>query len=217
VDRKDRAPTDARRSAQRKMNAKSKIIKFPSNRSRVKNSHGGDVYLDFEEWESYQEYIVNEDYAGLVRYCERRAEKHPNDLYAQYHLGNAYVLNGKYKKAIEFMASHHKKHPWNSDYQYVILESLFALGKTENDFQWIEKPKILRMSPVIVNACYEYLKRKRKPRSIMELYTQFVTEGYLLFSDKDLLNELLNDERFKIDNPDDEFWAEVSVVRKKRK
>jgi hypothetical protein len=69
------------------------------------------------------------------------------------------------------MALHHKKHPWNFDYQYVILEALFALGQTENDFQWIEKPKILRMSSEIVNSCYEYLNRKRKPQSIMELYT----------------------------------------------
>ena len=89
------------------------------------------------------------------------------------------------------MDEHHKKHPWNSDYQYVILDSLFALGKTENDFHWIEKPKILRMSAVIVDTCDEFLKRKRKPRSIMELYTQFVTEGYLLFSEKDLLIALL--------------------------
>ena len=199
------------------MNDKSKIIKFPSSRTKVNISHGGDGYLNFEYWEPYQEFLDNEDYSGLVRYCKKRAEKHSNDLYAQYHLGNSYVLNGEYKKAIEFMAAHHKKHPWNSDYQYVILESLFSLGKTENDFHWIEKPKILRMSTVIVDASYEYLKRKRKPRSIMELYTQFVTEGYMLFSEKDLLDALLNDERFEIDNPDSEFWAEVSVVRKKRK
>jgi len=51
----------------------------------------------------------------------------------------------------------------------------------------------------------------------MELYARFVTEGYLLFSEKDLLKALLNDERFKVDKPESEFWAEVSVMRKKRK
>jgi tetratricopeptide (TPR) repeat protein len=199
------------------MNYKSNIIKFPRDRIRANTSDKDDNYHDFEAGVDFQKFLDNEDYPGLVRYCQIRAEKHPEDLYAQYYLGDAYVRNGEYKKAIEFMAEHHKKHPWNPDYHHVILDSLFALGKTENDFHWIEKPKILRMSTDIVDTCYEFLKRKRKPRSIMELYTRFVTEGYLLFSEKVLLKALLNDERFKIDNPESEFWAEVSVIRKKRK
>lgn len=73
------------------------------------------------------------------------------------------------------------------------------------------------MSSKIIDKCYEFMKRKRKPRSIMELYGMFVLEGYLLFSEKDLLNALLKDGRFEIDEPDSEFWAEVSVVREKKK
>jgi tetratricopeptide (TPR) repeat protein len=199
------------------MNDKSKIIKFPLSQTKVQRLLGDDGNHDFEDWESCQEFLDNEDYSGLVRYCEKRAEKHSGDIYAQYDLGNAYVLNGEYGKAIEYMTEHYKKHPWNTDYQYVILDSLFALGKTENDFQWIKNPKILRMSSAIVDACYEFLKYKRKPRSIIALHSQFIIEGYLLFSEKDLLNALLNDQRFEINNPGSEFWAEVSVVRKKRK
>ena len=161
--------------------------------------------------------IDNEDYPGLVQFCKQRSENNPEDLYAQYYLGDAYVLNGEFEKAIEFMAEHHKKHPWNSDYQYVILHALFALGKTEDDFNWVERPVVLRMSTDIVDTCYEFLKPKRKPRSIMELRDMFITEGYLLFSGQDLLKALLNDRRFEVDKPDSEFWAEVTVVRKKKK
>jgi len=195
------------------MKNKSKIIEFPSSKKKTEI----DTEFDFETGVEHQKLIDNEDYADLVRSCKQIAERNPGGLYAQSHLGNAYFLNGEYKKAIEFMADHHKKHPWNPDYQHVILDSLFALGKTEDDFNWIEKPEILRMSTDIIDTCYEFLKRKRKPRSIMELYTLFVTEGYLLFSEKDLLKALLNDERFKVDKPESEFWAEVSVMRKKRK
>ena len=199
------------------MKNKSKIIEFPYSKIKNKNKTEIEAEFDFEAGVEHQKLIDNEDYAGLVRSCKQIAEKNLGGLYAQYHLGNAYFLNGEYKKAIEFMAEHHKKHPWNPDYQHVILDSLFALGKTEDDFNWIEKPEILRMSTDIIDTCYEFLKRKRKPRSIMELYTLFVTEGYLLFSEKDLLKALLNDERFKVDKPESKFWAEVSVMQKKRK
>jgi hypothetical protein len=104
------------------------------------------------------------------------------------------------------------------DYQYVILDALYALGKNENDFDWIEKPVILRMSNDIVDACHEFLKPKRKPRSITEIYLEFVPKGYLLFMEEDLLNALLRDERFIIEYPyGDSLYAEVSVVRKRRK
>ncbi len=199
------------------MNIKSKIIESPYKKIKAKIPNGIDEHLDFEAWEPHQEFVDNEDYPGLVRHYKQRAERHPDDLYAQYYLGDAYVLNGEFKKAIEFMAEHHKKHPRNSDYQHVILDALFALGKTEGDFNWVKRPVVLRMSTDIADTCYEFLKRKRKPRSIMELYTQFIIEGYLLFSEQDLLKALLNDGRFEVDKPDSEFWAEVSVVRKKRK
>jgi tetratricopeptide (TPR) repeat protein len=133
-------------------------------------------------------------------------------------LGDAYFLNGEYERAIKFMSEHHRKYPWNVDYQYVILDGLYALGKNENDFDWIEKPVILRMSDDIVDACHEVLKPKRKPRSITEIYLEFVPKGYLLFTEEDLLNALLGDERFIIEYPyEDSLYAEVSVVRKRRK
>jgi tetratricopeptide (TPR) repeat protein len=164
-----------------KMKDKSKIIKFPGSRKETNKSYYEDEFLEYEAWEPYQEFLDKEDYPGLVKYCKHIAEQHPNDLYAQFYLGNTYVMNGEYDKAIEFMSEHHRRHPWNEDYQHVILDAVFALGKDENDFNWIGKPTVLRMS-------------------------------------EDLLDGLLADERFIVEHSyGDSHYAEVSVVRKKKK
>ena len=163
------------------------------------------------------EFRENEDCPGLVGYCKQRAEKRPDDPYAQFYLGEAYVLNGEYEKAIEFLSRHHKHHPDNPDYHHVILDALYALGKTEDDFDWVEKPVILRMSTEIVDACYEFLRPKRKPRSVNELYMRFIMKGYLLFTEDDLLKALLEDARFVVEDADAGLFAEVQVARKTRR
>ncbi len=200
------------------MKNQSKIIKFPANRSQSRKSRD-DFYGeldDIEEWEIYAELREKEDYPGLVRYCRQRAQRFPDDPYAQYYLGEAYVLNGEYEKAIQFLSKHHGKHPDVTDFQHVILDALFALGKTEDDFKWTEKPVILRMSKDIVNFCYEFLKPKKKPRSVGKLYMEFIPKGYVLFKEEDLFKALAEDERFIVDDSDDIF-TEVKVVRKKRR
>ena len=199
---------------------KSKIIKFRriSSARNTSLDKYEEQFDDFESWEPYAKLVEKEDYSGLVRYCKKIAEQFPDDLYAQYYLGDAYVLNGEYDKAIEFLSEHHRKHPWNRDYQHVILNALFALGKTENDFYWVEEPIILRMSEDVVDACYKFLIVKRKPRPVFLIYTEFVTEGYLHFTEEDLFNALLNDKRFIVEKLDEgPIFAEVKVNRKRKK
>ena len=162
------------------------------------------------------EFREKKDYPGLVGYCKQRAERLPDDPYAQYYLGEAYVLNGEYEMAIEFLSEHHKHHADNPDYHHVILDALYALGKTEDDFDWVEKPVILRMSTEILDACYEFLRSRRKPRSVNELYTRFVMEGYLLFTEEDLLKALSEDSRFVVEDADAGIFAEVRVAGKRR-
>lgn len=81
----------------------------------------------------------------------------------------------------------------------------------------MQKPVILRMSTEISDACYEFLRSKRKPRSVNELYTRFVMEGYLLFTEDDLLKALSKDSRFVAEDTDSGLFAEVRVARKARR
>ena len=200
------------------MGKKSTIIKFPGNRlasSASRHEHGNESD-DFEEWETDYELREKEDWPGLVEYCKQRAERFPDDPYAQYYLGNAYVLNGEYDKALEFLSEHHRRQPWNPDYHGVILDALYALGKTEDDFDWVQEPVILKMSTEILDACYEFLRSRRKPRSVNELYTRFVMEGYLLFTEEDLLKALLEDGRFVVEDADAVLFAQVRAIPKRR-
>ena len=170
---------------------------------------------DFEEWEALSELRNEEEYPALVEYCEKKVKENPDDPYSQYHLGEAYVLNGEYEKAIQYMTRHLKNDPENLDFQYVVLDALFALGKDENEFEWLEKPIILRMSQEILDFYYEFLRPKRKPRTICDLFIELIPKGYLLFKERDLLEALLRDERFIVESADQEDFAEVIVVRKK--
>ena len=139
-----------------------------------------------------------------------------DDPYAQYYLGEAYVLNSEYEKAIEFLSEHHRRHPDNLDFQHVILDALYALGKTEDDFDWAHKPAILRISAAIVDACYEFLKSKRKPRAVSEIHERFLLEGYVHFTEEDLLKALSADGRFIVEDADVDLFAKIRLAGKLR-
>ena len=200
------------------MTKRSTNIRFPDDRSKSSASRlePDDESYDFEEWEIDAQLREKEDYPGLVKYCKQRAERLPDDPYAQYYLGEAYVLNGEYERAIEFLSEHHRRHPDNLDFQYVILDALYALGQTEDNFDWAHKPVILRMSAAIVDACYEFLKSKRKPRSVSEIHGRFLLKGYLLFTEEDLLKALSADGRFIVEDADADVFAKVRVAGKVR-
>ncbi|GJQ59383.1 MAG: tetratricopeptide repeat protein [Candidatus Scalindua sp. AMX11] len=133
---------------------KSKIIKsrYDLTESEV---YDDDDYDEFEDWEVGYDLLEKKDYKALLRYRERRAERYSDDSDALYHLGEAYVLNGEFEKAIQLISVHHEQEPDNPNFIHIILDALFALGKSENGFKWINKPKVLRMGREILNKCYD--------------------------------------------------------------
>jgi len=167
---------------------------------------------DFEDHETYSELIENKDYKGLVHFCLKRLVQVPDDPYRQVYLGDAYVLNGDYEKAIEFITPYLKDFPDIMDFQHVILDSLYKLGKTENDYDWVQKPDIVELNADTVNNFYNLLKPKRKPISIYSLHGDLHIKGYVKFSEVDLLEALKKDGRFTVDPQKD-----VSVKRKSKK
>ena len=197
---------------------KTRIIEFPSKTGTSSHPVIKDGIGNFDDYEEYEDeeyfYLLEEkDYPGLIQYCKNRATENPSDLYAKANLGNAYILNGNYEKALSYLTECHQQYPDIDEYQHLLLDVLFRMGMTEDDYDWSKKPVVLRLNKDITDACYLYLKPKRKPRSIYDIHNEFIFKGYVTFTPKGLLSELLDDPRFIADDPEDQEM--LRVVRKK--
>ena len=153
-----------------------------------------------EDWEGDYYYYNKEDWNGLVKYREQRVKNYPEDLDVQWQLGEAYVLNSEFKKALGFLEKLYYKDPDDINVKHSILDALFGLDRTENDFNWIEKPTILKLNLESIDICYNLLKPKRKPKDIADLYIDLMGYGYLTFEENDLLEAILNDGRFMVND-----------------
>lgn len=92
------------------------------------------------------------------------------------------MLNGEPKKAIELLSEPHRKYPNWHDFQHVLLDALFALGKDETDFEWAEEIPVHRFGESVLDRCHAWLKPKRKPRNAYDLHHLFEIDGYCLFT-----------------------------------
>jgi len=191
----------------------SKIIDINSRRKKLDD----DTDMDgFEDWEDDYRLISKGDYKGLKRLRQEVAKSHPADIYAQWRLGEAYILCKEYEKAIDYLTPLYRKNPDFADIEYSILDALFALGKSERDFKWVSVPEVKRLNNEISDFCYDYLKGKRKERSLDDVYCQLIVEGYLTFNEEELLNHLIKDGRFEFQN-DDCVHSTLLKVQKKKK
>lgn len=198
-----------------------KILKFPKQccenigEDGISNSTDFDEY---EDWEGDYYYFNKGDWNGLVKYREQRVKNHPEDLDAKWQLGEAYVFNNEFEKALKLLENLYYKDPHDINVKHSILDALFGLNKTENDFNWIEKPMVLRLNLEVIDTCYNLLKSKRKPKDIYELYIELMVDGYLTFQENDLLEAILKDDRFIVE---DEYklisGKYISVIKNKKK
>lgn len=174
-------------------------------------------YHEFENQEEDAYSLEKEDYWGLLEYRKEHAQRRPDDLYAQIRLGEAYNLVGEYQAAIDFCTKLHQQYPEIPDFQHLILDALVATNRTEDDFSWTRRPTIIRLTSAVLDWCYDYLQPKRKPRSIDELFIEFIPKGYLRFSEDDLFNALRKDSRFVVEASEDGWlFATVKVARRIR-
>ena len=166
---------------------------------------------DFEAWEEYVELYERGDFPGLVRLCKATLRRWPDDVNAQYDLADAYVHNGQPERAIEFFTPLHRADPEQIAYQYGILDALFALGRTEKDLDWVTPPRVCRVAPALLDACFRYLRPKRRPRLVIELVEAVLDEAYQAFSEDELVAALRADGRFVVGQGS--AFAKVSVAR----
>ena len=172
-------------------------------------------YIDFEDWEDRQKFFDDEDFAGMVTYYEEQVKRTPQDYNAQYYLGEAYVFNGQYDKAISHVGALLDDDPGEEMYQFLVLDALFAQGKDENAYMWIEKPRVKYMSDEVLNFCFKFLKSKRKGRALIDLHSKLEADGeYLVFSARDLYEALLSDPRFEVEVFREDFSvSEIRAIR----
>jgi len=148
---------------------------------------------DFEAWEPDAELYYKEDWHGLLQLRKDGLQKHPNDLYAQQRYAEALVLNKKYNDAIEFLKPLYQKHYDIKFGVTEIIDALYGLGKTENDFNWIEKPDVLKLDKKTLESCSKLLKGKRKHISLGQLYTDLLIQtDYLKFNEQELSEFLIS-------------------------
>ena len=156
---------------------------------------------DFEEWEGDYQLIQEEDWAGLVKLRKQKAEKNLHDLHSQWRYGEALVFNQEFEQALEFLTAIYKKEPEFEDVIYSILDALYGLGQTEDDFEWVESPIVLKLNDQTKKHCVDFLKKKRKPTSFSSLIEHFIIQSYYLtFEEKELHAYLKTDEHFEFTN-----------------
>lgn len=158
-----------------------------------------DTY-DPESWEGYYELYENEDWVGLLKLCEIDAKKHPSDLYAQQRYADALNLNKKYKEALDFITPLYKD---NHDVGFgisEIVDALYGLGKTKEDYDWINRPVILTLDSDTVYFCIDLLKNRRRAVRITDLYQDLIMKAdYCKFNEPELANFLVRfTEKFDI-------------------
>lgn len=150
------------------------------------------------ELETKASMLEDEDYEGLVAYLETLVERRPDDAYALKDLGEAYVLAGRPEDALELLTPLHRRAPHFEDPQWIILDALFALGRDERTFDWVERPDVVHLDARALETCHRYLARRGRPADVRDMYSELLTGGYCAFNERELLEALRGDERFEV-------------------
>lgn len=148
--------------------------------------------VDFEGWEAVAEFYEKEDWVGLLKLQKRRAEKDPTNLQLQEALAIALNLNKKYAETLKLLEPFYRQNHKSGFGINEIMKALIGLNKTENDFNWVKKPKILKLDDETINLCVEYLKRKRKPRSVSDVYIYLIVKSDFMYFNEESLAEYLS-------------------------
>jgi hypothetical protein len=170
-----------------------------------------------EDWEDDKILFEKEDWPNLLKLREERAKKDPSDLYAQQRFAEALNLNKRFADTLEFITPLYQDNYEVGFGIHEIIEALHGLGKSESDFNWIVKPKIIKLDPDTLRLCVEFLKPKRKSSSISDIYCDLIVQGdYYDFNEEQLAKFLLkNTDAIDIKTDTGYHWdMEIKLKRK---
>jgi len=171
----------------------------------------------FEDWEHDKILYEKEDWVGLLKLREKRAKKQPSDLYAQLRFAEILNINKKYEEALDFITPIYQKNYESGVGIHEIIDALYGLGKSENDFDWKIKPNVLKLDSDTLKLCVDFLKPKRKARSVVEIYGELIMNAdYCTFNEKRLAEFLVNHpEKFDI-KKESEYFLDIELKIKRR-
>jgi hypothetical protein len=170
-----------------------------------------------EDWEDDKILYEKEDWPSLLKLREERAKKNPTDLYAQQRFAEALNLNNRFEDTLDFITPYYQDNYEVGFGIHEIIDALKGLNKTENDYDWIKKPTIIKLDSDALNLCVDYLKTKRKPCSVSDIYCDLMMLGdYIDFNEEKLADFLLeNSDTFMIKKSSDYFWdMDIKLKRK---
>jgi len=171
-----------------------------------------------EDWEDDYILFEEEDWAGLLKLRNERAKKQPSDLYAQQRFAEALNLNKKYKETLDFITPIYKKNYDSGFGISEIMDALLGLGKTENDFDWITIPLILKLDNYSLNLCLEILEGKRKYSRLTDIYVNILMRAdYLTFNEEGLAEFLLQNSNLFDIKGDENYFFDIELKMKKKK
>lgn len=123
---------------------------------------------------------------------------HPDEHTAWREVGRAHLWSGEPDRALEVLAPLHRVRPWDREVQHLMLDALFALGRSEADFPWTLEPVVLRLEPSTLEHLHEVLARNRGPVTLLDLLLAALETGYPTFTAAELLEALAADRRFAV-------------------
>nr|WP_320117443.1 hypothetical protein [uncultured Marinifilum sp.] len=176
-----------------------------------------DAPYGLEGWEDDKILYEKEDWPNLLKLREERAKKYPDDLYAQQRFAEALNLNNKFEDTLDFITPYYQDNYESGFGICEIIDALKGLDRTENDYDWIVKPTIIKLDSDTLKLCAEFLKPKRKPSSVPDIYCDLMMKGdYVDFNGEQLgiyLSE--NPDIFDIKKNSEYFWGMDIKLRRK--
>ena len=176
------------------------------------------IYDELEDWEEDYNLADSGNLTGLLELRRKKAFRRPSDLHAQEAYAAALNMNKKYVETIEFLKPLYAEN-WDIGFGiYEILDALFALKKTEDNFDWVKKPEIIKLDQSTIAFCREHLINKRKPYSVCQLHTDMILRSdYVAFNESELVLFLIQHvEIFEISGDRDHF-SDVNVKLRRKK
>jgi len=170
-----------------------------------------------EDWEDDKILFEKEDWPNLLKLREERAKRNPSDLYGQQRFAEALNLNKRFADTLEFITPLYRDNYEVGFGIDEIIEALKGLNKSENDYDWIVKPTIIKLDSDSLSLCVDFLKPKRKPSSVSDIYCDLVMRGdYIDFNEEELAKFLFeNPDIFDIKKSSEYFWdMDIKLKRK---